>query len=237
MSSEITSHERALIDAAIEAGKVTRVPPGQSALWSYQWDSERHRIVHTDTFLGIKHKPGHFLARSQHGRKPEPGIMARRQKVRALHDEGLSRPEISERLGIAYNTLVNDYDALGIRPNEKPRRTKQARERVERLKQLEALLDDGTVRSAKQLRGIMRIGEATFWDYMKALGRTLPREVTRVRSTPEKALARRADIQAAWVVGSEPTIGELCAHYGVHKGTIYGDLKALGLDPPGRRRS
>lgn len=233
MSSEITSHERALIDAAIAAGKVTRVPPGQSALWAYQWCPKDQKLKHVDTIAGIRHHPGFFLGRVQHGRKQSPEVAKRRAEVRRLHDAGLGRAEIAERLGTPYNTIVNDYEKLGLRPHPVPRQTRQMREMVVRLRQLEALLDDGTVRSAKELRAILGVREATFWDYMKRLGRRLPREVAGPRKSPETVIARRAEIREAHARGDPLVVSELARRYGKSTTVIYKDLTVLGIRASG----
>ena len=60
-SSQITEEERALIDEAVAAGRVTRVPMGASAFSrSYVWDSKhKHSMKLQVVDDGSDRKPGY----------------------------------------------------------------------------------------------------------------------------------------------------------------------------------
>ena len=242
MSSEITAAERALIDAAIAAGRVTRVEPGASALYDYQWCPKRADIVHKDIIAGIKRPPGYYLNKLHHGgtkRRPpsdasgskaRPTGAAREAylaQVRELHEAGVPRPEIAERLGKHYHTICDAFKALGLQPTPGVRRKRADEiEREARVRRLHALLTDGTVRTARELRAILGVKESRFWDDMKALRAQHP-ELKMARSMHERTAERRAAIREV-LAGAGPVEPKaLAERFGASLGMIYEDLRAV----------
>lgn len=99
MSAEITNEERALIDAAIAAGKVQRVPRGVSS----------ERIVWDGRTLVFEGVTGGFAQR--HAGAAER-IAKRRAKVAELVQAGMTTQQVAERLGCAASVVVTDRQAL-----------------------------------------------------------------------------------------------------------------------------
>jgi len=93
-SAPISPAERALIDEAIAAGRVTFCPPRTFSEWPAE-DGARLSLGEARA----KAKTAFWGGKP--GRKPDPAIEARRRKVSALAAEGLDYRAISARLGIS----------------------------------------------------------------------------------------------------------------------------------------
>jgi DNA-binding transcriptional ArsR family regulator len=105
MSDQITARDRALIDEAIAAGMVARVPTGISSFSLQRWDP----------VVGRLRSDGGGCENSYRGRKAKrlhPDVAARRERVRALVDKGATPTEIARRLRAAPATITQDLAAL-----------------------------------------------------------------------------------------------------------------------------
>lgn len=231
MTRGITKEERALIDAAIEADKVTRVPPGQSAIYDYQWCPKRHNLVHKDTAAGVKRAPGFFLNRTQNqGTKRRAPTYERElflARVREMHEAGVPQTEIAERLGRSRSTIRDACRTLGLKLNGARGPDPRARVKAERMQRLVDLLGDGTTRSARDLRQILGVSETQFARDMKTLRKAHPGRFHLARSMHERTAERRAAIREV-VKGAGPVEPKaLAAEHGVSLGVIYEDLRQV----------
>ena len=80
-----TDDERALIDAAVAAGAVTKVPSDDTPQWQRNYEKQRVKIA------------------------------ARRKKVAEMVGRGMSAKEIAKALQISLSTVVADRSALGLK--------------------------------------------------------------------------------------------------------------------------
>ena len=96
---KISDEARAAIDRAIAEGRVQKVPVGVSGI-QYDpkngWKEQRDRSF---------------------GRKPDPVVYQRREKLRAAHIAGKTAPEMARDFGLSILTVRQDLAKLGITPN------------------------------------------------------------------------------------------------------------------------
>lgn len=121
----LTPEERAEVQARIAAKAVTVVPLGASSFVHPVWDGlklvmpedapNRFRAS-MNRFHGKDGKP-----RRRHKIAPQPlpaHVIERREKVAALHEKGLTVPEMLEHVpGVAANTLRYDLAKLSLKPH------------------------------------------------------------------------------------------------------------------------
>lgn len=109
----IDDEERRLIDAAVAAGKVQKIPQGKSALdVEYVWEGdEKHhgvgKLVMT-TPLSPEEVRARWNGRYSAMRKPVPAIVARRAEVLRLTNEGFKAAAIAEFLQCSEAKVNND---------------------------------------------------------------------------------------------------------------------------------
>lgn len=99
LSRPIDATERALIDAAVEAGRVTVCPPRTHALWP--------STVPLSAEEAVANAKAIFW-----GRRPNPRVAERRAKVADLHNKGMTQAQIAEALGISERTVSQDRSYL-----------------------------------------------------------------------------------------------------------------------------
>lgn len=95
----ISPEARAAIDKAVADGRVQKIPSGVSGIrWDepHDWKAQRDR---------------HF------GRKPDPTVAARRERVRAAHAEGKTVAQIVKDLHIGDALVRIDLAKLGLKVN------------------------------------------------------------------------------------------------------------------------
>ena len=92
--AQITPEERALIEAAIAAGKLKRIPQGVSSYNAAEGESwrKKHNTIARKTAIAQK----------------------RRAKVRAMHAQGKTTRETAEALGVSIGMVGDDIRALGL---------------------------------------------------------------------------------------------------------------------------
>lgn len=106
---------RAAIDKAVAEGRVTKVPMGVSGIphdAPADWKAQRD--------IQIKNQ----------NRMTNSAVEARRQRISALHAEGLPVTEIIRQSGEKPHTVRNDMHLLGLKAN--PRPVREPKPRVER---------------------------------------------------------------------------------------------------------
>lgn len=95
----ITAEERALIDSAIAAGRVTRVPQGASCSAGYRYDPKTGQLLAVDA-------SGRLCGDawlSQRNRAKRQAVEKAR-KAWTLHENGMPTDQIAARLGISGRT-------------------------------------------------------------------------------------------------------------------------------------
>jgi hypothetical protein len=111
MADVLSPQDRALIDAALAAGRVTVVPRGVSGLVAYVCDPATGKLVRDD---GSAAAPSAKVRRRSVD--PRAGQRAARlHKLRALLERGASRDEIDALYaGMSATALFRDLSALGM---------------------------------------------------------------------------------------------------------------------------
>lgn len=95
----ISAEDRAAIDKAIAEGKVQKIPAGVTAIRFDEpngWKEQRDRYF---------------------GRKPDPTVAVRRERVRAAHAEGKTVKEIVRNVGVSDMVVRMDLIRLGLTIN------------------------------------------------------------------------------------------------------------------------
>ena len=107
----ITSVERGMIDAAIAAGKVSRIPTGHTSVSTeYVWNPKIKRVVVANATPEQVVKKNSWAYRG--GRTPSQAVMERKKKVLALVEEGLNTPQIAKKLGTTVVIIRGDIAAM-----------------------------------------------------------------------------------------------------------------------------
>ena len=96
---ELTPTERHLIDEAVAAGRVRRIPPGVSA-FALTWDEGRRSLRYVDSRFAIR------------APRPSKEVVMRRKKVIEMLGRGMTVSEIAKRHGVSVNTIHSDLRAL-----------------------------------------------------------------------------------------------------------------------------
>lgn len=106
----ITPEERALIDAAVQAGRVRQIERGASGLPGYIWSPKAKQVVLVATEIereaakrGVA--TSCILARDRHNQANKLAARERAMKVRAMRDEGLTQQQIADLLGVSDRTV------------------------------------------------------------------------------------------------------------------------------------
>ena len=114
----ISAAERKMIDDAIAAGRVQRIPTGKSAFSEeLQYCADRKRVVLKDDAtrraISSKTSAAKPIAAYDGGiENPRSrAVFERRAKVRALMAT-LTQTAIAERLGVSRPTIIRDMDAI-----------------------------------------------------------------------------------------------------------------------------
>lgn len=108
MADTITEEERALIDAALADGKITKVAPGVRAI-VLRSDPDANQLRY-DTGEGSSPPP---RWRST-GRPRDPAVTLRRQDVARLARAGLSKAQIAAQLHVGWQVVNKDLKEQGI---------------------------------------------------------------------------------------------------------------------------
>ena len=110
---------RALIDEAIDEGRVTRVPQGKMATQpDFVWCEDKQKIVHRDPKNGkavFGAGINAFYRRMK--RKPmpkDPKVTERRNNIPGHIEAGWSRKKIADHYGVSVSAISQDARVLGI---------------------------------------------------------------------------------------------------------------------------
>lgn len=103
---EVTPQERALIDAAVAAGKVRKVPQGVSGMPTTIYDQ------HLKKFITV-YADGRRLHGSEIiGQRNSRIKRIKRARAAAMAAEGLPLDEIARRLGVSWTTICRYLDEI-----------------------------------------------------------------------------------------------------------------------------
>lgn len=129
--SALSPQDRALIDAALAAGRVTVVPRGVSAIPLPVWDEKLQRLVMPDAAGGWRAQIAAGWRGARGGRPSHPDVVARRERVAALHGQGLTVAQIMEATGLPDSLVRLDLSNLKLRAH--PARVVAAEDRRARI--------------------------------------------------------------------------------------------------------
>ena len=116
--TRISDSDRALIDAALAAGRLRRIPRGVSGLPVAVWDGAK--LVYPEKDGGPAPKQGLSFARTT----APPELRARRAAVASLHAQGLCVTAIAAELGVHPQRVRDDHAVLRLAPHKPPERGK-----------------------------------------------------------------------------------------------------------------
>jgi len=112
MCDEITKAERALIDAAIAAGKVQEVALGVSAFPTPVWTGHKLEYATPEDAAMFK------MRRLVFGAAPSAKIATRRAKVIEMHKSGMTPKQIAAELGETIDLIQRDIRQAGLSPRQ-----------------------------------------------------------------------------------------------------------------------
>jgi DNA-binding NarL/FixJ family response regulator len=243
MPATITAEERALIDAKVAAGKVTRCATGASAAEiEYIWCSKINRLVPKDkeraTALYRGSMQRHFN-RKKAG--PTPEQIQRRETVIGLMDQGMTREQIATTLGVSTHTVSADAKAMG-RTFPRPARLPSVCARVDaRRAKVSKLVGKGM--TAPEIAAQCGVNSRTIWDDVKALGIKMPKAAPAYKNPKQrrpgpapcpKVAARRAKIPALIEQGMGGR--QMSIVLGVPLDVVQHDCRVMGISIPRNRR-
>lgn len=137
----IPAQDRALIEAALAAGRVTVVPRGVSSYPVPVWCHKTNRLTYPDGATQFRAvQAAHWRGR-RGGRAPHPDIVARRDLIAALHGQGRTVAEIVDATGHEEHIVRMDLAKLDLRCNRAP--TPSARAAVGRRDRVRAMAAEG----------------------------------------------------------------------------------------------
>lgn len=114
MPDIITPQERALIDAAIAAGKVRHIPVGTSVTIDYSWNGRHRRLERANKEDAKPKPPGYGLMRVNAERRKSGEL--RKQAILEMARGGMRAPQIAERVNILrhrVNEILRELRAEG----------------------------------------------------------------------------------------------------------------------------
>jgi DNA-binding NarL/FixJ family response regulator len=235
----LTPEERAAIDAAIAAGKVTRVPMGGTSTTTYVWDGRQ--LVTTDPDRrGGQYANQRKSAARKNSLGITPTVERRRAQLMSLKADGFSAQQIADRVGVSVQTIYADAKFMKL-SFERPVRVEAPKSRhdrsgVEAARMLVRDTYDGR-RTVAQIAAVTGLPDRTVRDHIGAL--RLP-----VIKADRAAVAKSAadKIRLAWDAKNKPRRDEIArlaadglsfnaisAAMKLNANTLSKDIKALGL--------
>lgn len=237
MPATITAEERAMIDAKVAAGKVTRYPTGKSAFADeYVWEDGKGLVTRNPEMAKANFR--RFTFGTRKSRAPSPEQIKRRETVASLMDADMTGVEIATMIGVNVQTVYEDAKVMGRKfPRPTPPRPKSPPHVAARREKVAALVAEGM--NSAMISDRLGIMPRTVWDDVKALGLRLPRDYslrkpakkTGPKPSP-KVAARRAKLPGLIARGMNGP--EIARHLDVNVSAIRHDCKHLGLSIPRR---
>lgn len=240
MPATITAEERAMIDAKVAAGKVTRCATGAMATaMEYRWVQGKGLIA-TDrekAKAAFRHSVG---SNFRNPNRLTPEQIKRRQDVAGLMDAGKMGIEIATMLGINVQTVYSDAKAMGRKFPRVMNAPQPSSKVAARRAKIAAAVKEGM--NSAMIAEKLGIPQRTIWNDVRAMKLKLPRSYhLRKPNNPEgpkpcpKVAARRAKIPGLIARGMNGP--DIARHLGVHVSAIRHDAKHLGISIPRRPRN
>lgn len=183
MADVLSADERTLIDDAVERGKVTKVPTGESGYPGYIYDKHKGRVVAVE-------KPsaavGVWTAAKRNGEKARQ----LRLKILAMLNEGRSVDEISDSVRAKKSTVKKHI--LILRREGRytpPEDTSKHDEYVERVANVDALVKAGAA-SLSTIGELLRSNVKTIRRAMEATGRDFEEFKRELQKMREDGMAK-----------------------------------------------
>lgn len=230
----LTADDRALIDAAVRAGKVQQVPQGASARPLPVWNG--HQLVYPGGHTMIRELRRVSFERASAAVRTARGN--RRGRVADLHAAGMPVRDIASEIGSTWKTVREDLRVLGLDPHPVPVRARAPRAPIvmpaveARKARIAALAAEG--RTADEISADVRLSAKA----VRAIARHMGVEIVKSPKVFRKAAALREEVRAMVTQGR--TQAEICAQLGIAANTLRGHLNRLGMSardvPSGRDR-
>lgn len=220
----LTAEERAAIEA-FPKERIQRIPQGVYATGQMAWDPHTGTIRYKDPTEAKREFSGR-------GRKPDPKVMERRERVAALARAGRTGQQIADELGIPLQMVYRDCQVVGVSLSREAAARHRHSPDVQAMREKIRAAFDGE-RTAEEIGRIVGAPRRTVWDHLDALGLKAP--PAKPGPPPDAAIeARRAKIPGLIDEGlSGPEIAE---RLGITRATLGNDCKVLGVTIPRRRR-
>lgn len=117
----LSPQDRALIEAAVAAGRVTVVPRGVSGLPPMVWDGEANALRYVDRSQQPMRAK---IAAGYRGRKgprpPHPDVLARRERLADLHGHGMTVAQIVAETGYSDSLVRLDMSKMKLHAHRAP---------------------------------------------------------------------------------------------------------------------
>jgi hypothetical protein len=115
MTAAISKEERALIDAAIAEGNITRIPTGACSETRYRWCPNMSSLVPVEGMdMSWRNQERNRAKRRFRQYELPPHIIARRKKVVELVEQRKSRSQIAEAIGCPVSQVAWDIKVMGL---------------------------------------------------------------------------------------------------------------------------
>jgi hypothetical protein len=229
-AERIAAEVAARYGVAVRPGAVAQVPRGASGRPLPVWDGLRLIYPGWDKKVVDKTKRAE-AARKMRLQRVDDAVLARREKVRALHAEGATVAEMVEGLQVTDFTVRNDLAVLHLVPNRA--RAKDPAEGVR------ALISRGFTRRADIAaelgwteKWLLRVAAKAGIALPEAPRVPKPRQVSRQIEAMKLARQGRAEVRRETVARLQAEGADLAAIMaatGSPKSTVRRDLKILGL--------
>lgn len=227
----LTAEDRALIDAALNAGKVTVVAQGATSRPLPVWDGKQ--LVYPES-ARRELKAVSFGRRSASVAAQQS---RRRERVAALHAQGLPTAAIASEIGADARTIREDLRALALVPHRAPRvmppRPATPHPAIEARKaRIAALAAEGC--TADEISADVRLNAKA----VRAIARHMGVAIAKRPKVFREAAAKREEIRLRVAQGH--TQAEICKALGMAANTLRAHLNRLGISaldvPTGRAR-
>lgn len=227
----LTAEDRALIDAALTAGRVTVVAQGATSRPLPVWDGAK--LVYPESARReLKAVTFGRRAASLAAQQSQ-----RRQRVAALHAQGLTTAAIADELSVHARTIREDLRALALEPHRAPRvmppRPAAPHPAIEARKlRIAALAAEG--RTADEISADVRLSAKA----VRAISRHMGVAIAKRPKVFREAAAKREEVRL--LVAQGRTQAEICKALGMAANTLRAHLNRLGISafdvPTGRAR-
>jgi DNA-binding CsgD family transcriptional regulator len=219
--SGLFPHERAMIDAAIAAGRVTVVPRGVSGIPLPVWDDKLNGLRMPDGAAAYRAQVSAGWRGARNGRPSHPDVTARRERVAALHADGLTVAQIIAATGLHDSLVRLDLATLKLRAH--PARVVAGTEVRDRIG---ALVAEG--RQTAEIAGIVGLSVERVY----RLGRELGAAMDAPARVSNRDARRQVDAAVAACVAEGLDKPAIRSRMGITHARLRQSLARQGLTAP-----